>query len=414
MINLANIQYHVVAVDEEGKRYKIRDYIENLGWEENEKELSARLSFTVRNDKTSKGYLSGILKPGCLILVSSTDGGSLNQEVIRGYVNTWNPSLQNSGRELKCVCYDELYSLQKSQENLYFPSGTGTKSAVTGILNAWKLPLRKYEGPDVAHGKLKFNNRYLSDILLELLDDAVKKGGEKCILRAAEGKVEIVLRGSNKNVYIFRADNIKAVSESQNIDNLVTRVTVTGQADDEGKSSVEATLDGFTKYGIRQRIYVRSSDETPEAAKSAAQEILNEEGTIKKEISLQGPDVPVIRKGDRIELEAGLTKGSFYVKSVRHDADACSMSVNLEKTEREKVKQETSETNKDHNVGDIVNFHGGTHYISSYPGGRGYSAGAGPAKITKKNGSGQAHPWHLIHADSTSNVYGWVDDGTFD
>ena len=115
MINLANIQYHVVAEDEQGKRSKIRDYIENLGWEENERELSVRLSFTVRNDKTSKGYLSGILKPGCLILVSSADGGSLNQEVARGYVNTWNPSLQNSGRELKCVCYDELYSLQKSQ-----------------------------------------------------------------------------------------------------------------------------------------------------------------------------------------------------------------------------------------------------------------------------------------------------------
>ena len=38
----------------------------------------------------------------------------------------------------------------------------------------------------------------------------------------------------------------------------------------------------------------------------------------------------------------------------------------------------------------------------------------GKAKITIKNGSGKAHPWHLIHTDSGSNVYGWVDDGTFD
>ena len=90
---------------------------------------------------------------------------------------------------------------------------------------------------------------------------------------------------------------------------------------------MEATLDGITRYGISQRIYVRGSDETLEAAKSAAQEILNEDGTIKKEITLQSPDVPVIRKGDRIELEAGLTKGSFYVKSVRHEADTCSMSM---------------------------------------------------------------------------------------
>ena len=69
---------------------------------------------------------------------------------------------------------------------------------------------------------------------------------------------------------------------------------------------------------------------------------------------------------------------------------------------------------KGYSVGDIVNFHGGTHYYSSYPGAKGYSARAGQAKITIANGSGGAHPWHLIHTDSSSNVYGWVDDGTFD
>lgn len=42
------------------------------------------------------------------------------------------------------------------------------------------------------------------------------------------------------------------------------------------------------------------------------------------------------------------------------------------------------------------------------------SARAGKAKITIKNGSGKTHPWHLIHTDSGSNVYGWVDDGTFE
>ena len=69
---------------------------------------------------------------------------------------------------------------------------------------------------------------------------------------------------------------------------------------------------------------------------------------------------------------------------------------------------------KSYKVGDIVNFHGGTHYYSSYPGAKGYSARAGQAKITIANGSGNAHPWHLIHTDSSSNVYGWVDNGTFD
>ena len=72
---------------------------------------------------------------------------------------------------------------------------------------------------------------------------------------------------------------------------------------------------------------------------------------------------------------------------------------------------------KTYKVGDIVNFHGGKHYVSSYSSAKGYNARAGKAKITLGpdcKGNGKAHPWHLIHTDSSSNVYGWVDEGTFD
>lgn len=80
----------------------------------------------------------------------------------------------------------------------------------------------------------------------------------------------------------------------------------------------------------------------------------------------------------------------------------------------EKQRAANPPVKKNYSVGDIVNFHGGIHYYSSYPGAKGYSVRAGKAKITIANGLGKAHPWHLIHTDSGSNVYGWVDDGTFD
>lgn len=75
----------------------------------------------------------------------------------------------------------------------------------------------------------------------------------------------------------------------------------------------------------------------------------------------------------------------------------------------------SSSSNKKYKVGDIVNFHGGTHYVSSYPGAKGYKVGAGKAKITIANGSGKAHPWHLVTQNwSKTHVWGWVDEGTFD
>lgn len=58
-------------------------------------------------------------------------------------------------------------------------------------------------------------------------------------------------------------------------------------------------------------------------------------------------------------------------------------------------------------VGDIVNFAGGKHYTSAN-GSTGYNVTAGPAKVTVIS-SGAKHPYHLVHTDKTSNVYGWVD-----
>lgn len=58
-------------------------------------------------------------------------------------------------------------------------------------------------------------------------------------------------------------------------------------------------------------------------------------------------------------------------------------------------------------VGDIVDFTGNLHYTTSR-GDEFYAATPGPAKVTAINTAGK-HPYHLIHTDGKSNVYGWVD-----
>lgn len=413
MIDLSRISYRVMIIDEKGKQYNIKDYVENLGWEENEKEISMRLSFTARNDKTSQGYLSSIIKPGCMVGISASDG-NIEDEVSRGYVESWNPSEKNSGKDLKCTCYDELYKLQKSQDNQYVASGTGTKAALKKIFKKWKIPIGTYKGPNAKHGKLTFKNRYLSDIILEILDDARKKGKGKYIPRASKGKVDIIPRGSNEDVYVFQADNTISMSQLIDTSSLITRVKIIGKSKKSKKQKVEATVNGLTEYGIRQRIYNRGSDESLKAAKSAGKEILNNEGRITEELTLQSPDVPFIRKGDLVYVIAEGEKDYYYVKSIQHSADTFSMTMTLEKKDKNEVTgKNKKKKKKNHSVGDVVTFKGGKHYVSSLKGSKGFSAKAGKAKIKKYN-KGSAHPWMLIHTDSKSNVYGWVDDGSFD
>lgn len=413
MIDISKIKYRLVVMTESKKQYNIKEFVEDLGWEENDGELATRISFTAKNEKTSAGLISSLAKPGCLVGVFATDG-SIDEEVARGYVTNWKPLLSGSKDKVDITCYDELYNLEESQDLIYYSSGIGTKSAITQIFDNWQIPTEKYDGPDVTHGKLAYKTESLADVLLDILDDAKKKGGGDAFIRAAKGKVSVLQWGSNKTVYHFEVDNTKQVSHKMSTAGMITRVKVIGQEDDDGRSSVEAVVNGQTKFGIRQKIYVRGKDDSVSDAQSAAQDIINDKGQVDEEITVQSPDIPFVRKGDLVHITAGTLNDYYFVKGVRHDADSMSMTMDLKKAAAEPVVQNHQSAPKSYNVGDIVNFKGGTHYVSSYPGAKGYNAGAGKAKITKKNGSGKAHPWHLIHVDSGSNVYGWVDDGTFE
>lgn len=413
MIDISKIKYRLVVMTESKKQYNIKEFVEDLGWEENDGELATRISFTAKNEKTSAGLISSLAKPGCLVGVFATDG-SIDEEVARGYVTDWKPLLSGSKDKVDITCYDELYNLEESQDLIYYSSGIGTKSAITQIFDNWQIPTEKYDGPDVTHGKLAYKTESLADVLLDILDDAKKKGGGDAFIRAAKGKVSVLQWGSNKTVYHFEVDNTKQVSHKMSTAGMITRVKVIGQEDDDGRSSVEAVVNGQTKFGIRQKIYVRGKDDSVSDAQSAAQDIINEKGQVDEEITVQSPDIPFVRKGDLVHITAGTLNDYYFVKGIRHDADSMSMTMDLKKAVAEPVVQNHQSAPKSYNVGDIVNFKGGTHYVSSYPGSKGYSARAGKAKITIKNGSGKAHPWHLIHVDSGSNVYGWVDDGTFE
>jgi hypothetical protein len=415
MIDVANIKYRLVVMTEDKKQYNIKEFVENLGWEENDGELAVRISFTAKNDKTSAGLISSLAKPGCLVGIFASHG-STDEEVARGYITDWKPTLSGNKDKFDVICYDELYNLQESQELIYYSSGIGTKSAITKIFDDWQIPMDKYEGPNVTHGKLAYKTEMLSDVLLDILDDAKKKGGGSAMIRAAKGKVSVIEWGSNTTVYHFEADNTKQVSHKKSTSGMITRVKIIGQEDDDGRSSVEAVVNGLTKFGVRQKIYIRGKDDSVSDAQSAAQEIIDEKGQVKEDITVQAPDIPFIRKGDLVHMTVGTLKDYYYVKGIRHDADSGSMTMDLKKAVTEVVKN-NQVTKKSYNVGDIVYFKGGTHYVSSWPGAKGYPAKAGNARIhlgPNCKGNGKAHPWSLIHIDSSSNVYGWVDEGTFE
>ena len=59
-------------------------------------------------------------------------------------------------------------------------------------------------------------------------------------------------------------------------------------------------------------------------------------------------------------------------------------------------------------VGDTVHFAGGPHYTSANAASSSSSPKAGPAKVTAIS-KGAKHPYHVVHTNGQSSVYGWVD-----
>lgn len=74
MVNPDKYTYRLLLLTENKQLYNITDYVTDLGWEELEKELAVRISFTGKNDQTSQGRLSELIKPGCYLAILYLDG----------------------------------------------------------------------------------------------------------------------------------------------------------------------------------------------------------------------------------------------------------------------------------------------------------------------------------------------------
>lgn len=421
MLDITKVAYKVYILRENGQELDVTDITTSVGWEENEGELAQRVSLTLGNVVHKGSRMSSLAKPNCYIIVKAEIGGKA-EEVARAKITEWAPTRSGSSDELELQGYDELYDLQASQDNRYVSAGVGTKTILTSIFSDWGIPVAKYEGPNVKHAKTTFKNEFLSDIILEVLETAHKHGAPVCMVRASKGKVSVIPKASNETIYCFEEDhNLEMTKYRISTSDMVTVVKVVATEDKEGRQAVEAIIKGKTEYGKRQKIYVRDDDDTMATATAAAKEILKEEGNPTETINIKAPDVPMIRKGDKVKITTRAYTGYALVLSIQHNPSNKIMTLGLEKYDAKALAGSgTSSTapKKEYKVGDIVAFSGGYHYYTSMDTNpRGGLRTGGKAWIQNINKSGK-HKYALIGGayksgvGGNSNVYGWVDENT--
>lgn len=307
------------------------------------------------------------------------------------------------------------------------------KDIAQKIADKYKMTL-VYEAGDVAVQSIEQDDQTDSDFLKELCEKysfALKIFNNKIVIfdtAVYEAKTPIVTLtrsswiGDSWSYHSelagkYEACEISYTDPKNNTDIKVRVGKPPSYASEGGEAKKVGTANGGTQTMDTVRcLYLNEKCDSEAEARQKALAALNEANRGITTLSGDIPANPKIFSTSVVAVSGmGVIDGNYFVKKMALTLDpsgGTTQSLELYKIYEQITDQPAAAPAGGKNVGDIVNFKGGTHYVSSYAGSKGYAAKAGPAKITSIN-AGQAHPYHLIHTDSSSNVYGWVDEGTF-
>lgn len=333
-MDLTKVKYRIRVKTPNAKLYTLNQIvIGTCNLEENDGEVAARLTFTVKNEKLEDGWLHKLLYVGNYVYVHATAGDGWT-EVFRGRIYDWITTA--SKRDVGIVAYDLNYRYQRSEVNIYRRKNETGAQLTRRLIARWKnRKIVQLDGPHIKLSTKAYDTKMtVTDIIQDCIEESQNKGSPKYVIRCISGEIAVIEVGTNKSLYILSEDNLlNDLEENHSIRNLVTRVRIyrTNEKKMDAKARLTSTIDGKTEYGVLQKL-VYTDGKSLSEAKKEAKEILKEEGKVKKSRSIIHPDIPFIRKGDAIIANAHTlgTKSKpvkLIVKSINHDIKNLSMEI---------------------------------------------------------------------------------------
>lgn len=316
------------------KKFNLTPALISLGRSDSEKQIAQRITMKLMNVLVDGNWLSGMITPEGRVIVYANDG-TKNEEVFRGFPWTRKYVSSLNDHELSITCYDNLIYLQESEDYFFMSGGRTTDRLLTTICNKWGITL-EYNFEKSLHSKLALRGNLYDIITTDILDPVKVRTGRKYVVFSDKDIMYVNYLGSNTDVYHFQVGkNITMTTSGWTMDGVVTKVVILGKADDDNRSPVEATVNGETsKYGTLQKIYNRDEDTCLDRAKREGQDIIAENGAPQMEYEITAPDIPWIRKGDKVYVNAGdIVKRYLYVTAVDRTCTLkkCEMTLTLKR-----------------------------------------------------------------------------------
>lgn len=397
----------IILKGEQG--YDVTQLVEQVKWKGRKGSSSRTLAVTLIDDDGYKHARSGIDVEQGHQCVFSYDG----VELFRGIIMS---QTQSNQKKLQFTAYDNGIYLANNKDTFCYENKTAS-DVFRDCCTRFGLPMGEVASCSYKIPELTKSKTTAFDAIADALSLDFDATGIRHYVASSKGKLSLLTRRENILQWVIEVgQNITSYSYSRSIEDIKTRVKMVSKEGTTVAEKSNAELE--KKIGIFQEIDQPDESLTTAQVNDLIESIMEEKGTPERTLTVEAMGIAEVISGIGVyiiipELEISRT---FYVDEDTHtfEDNKHTMSLKLNyANDLAKEEKGAEDSGKDYKVGDVVQFNGGYHYVSSTASNpTGSKCAAGPAKITLI-AKGAKHPWHLIHTDSSTRVYGWVDDGTF-
>lgn len=387
--------------------YDVTQLVEQIKWRGRKGSASRTLNVTLIDDgdKHTRSEIDVEQGHQCLFCYNG-------KELFRGIIMM---QTQNNQKKLTFTAYDNGIYLANNKDTFTYKNKTAS-DVFRDCCTRFGLPIGEVAECSYRIPELTKPKTTAFDAILDALSLDFDATGIRHYVTSEKGNLNLLTRRENIVQWVIEVgQNLITYSYTRSIEAIKTRVKMVSK---EG-----TTLTERRNAGLEEKIGIFQEIDKPDESLTAAQindlidSILDEKSMPGRTLDVEAIGISDVISGIGIYIiipELGLSR-TFYVDSDIHTFkdNLHTMSLKLNYTNDLSKSEKGSGDGKYYKVGDIVQFNGGPHYVSSTAGRpTGSPCAAGPAKITLI-AKGAKHPWHLIHANSSTRVYGWVDNGTF-
>lgn len=400
----------IIVKGEQG--YDVTQLVESVQWRGRKGSSSRTLSVTLIDDDGYKHARSGIdVEQGVQCLFSFN-----GKELFRGIIMT---QTQSNRKRLTFTAYDNGIYLANNKDTFTYENKTASE-IFRDCCTRFGLPMGEVSGCTYRIPELTKPKTTAFDAITDALSLDFDATGIRHYVASNKGKISLLTRRENIMQWVIEVgQNLTTYSYTRSIEDIKTRVKMVSK---EGTTLAEKSNSALeAKIGVFQEIDQPDESLTTAQINDLISSILDEKSTPERTLNVEAVGIPEVISGIGVYIiipELGLSR-TFYVDEDTHtfrdNMHTMSLKLNYANDLSKPGKTtEAAASSKSYKVGDTVNFKGGYHYVSSVASNpTGSKCAAGPAKITLQ-AKGAKHPWHLMHTDSSSRVYGWVDEGSFE